>query len=110
MNDRTILFSYCFPGTLNANKVMYLELPYPWTLLGVKCGASNATPATIVASGGATIASATIASSGDMNYRQPTTPQPIDANELVTLTLDYDGDGGTASADVNIVAVGLIGD
>ena len=110
MNERTILFTYCFPGTLNANKTMYLQLPRPWTLTAIEAGASNATPATVVASGGATVAAAAIGSSGAVTKLSPTTPQAVSADTLVTVTLDYDGSSGTASADVSVTVIGLIGD
>jgi hypothetical protein len=112
MKERTILFPFCFPGTLNADKTMYLELPYVWTLLGIKGGASNATPARVSATLVSTsvVTAAAIGSSGDMNYIQPTAPVAVDANELVTITLDYDGTSGTASADVTVIVVGTVGD
>jgi hypothetical protein len=110
MNERTILFTFNHGGTLNANKVMYCELPMPWTLLGVKASASNDSSATITVSGGATIAEAVIGDTADPAYLQPTTPQPVDANELVTVTLDYNGNAGTAAQDVSIIVVGLVGD
>jgi hypothetical protein len=112
MNERLILFPFAFAGTLGANVTIYLELPMPWTLLGIKGASSNAGSATVGASvaGGGTLTAAVIGVSADPKYVQPTAPLPVDANELVTITLDYDGDGGTAAQNVTLTVVGLVGD
>lgn len=110
MQERTFVLPYHVDGTTAANYLFYVELPFPWTLLGIKGVASNDSDATIAASGGATIAAAVIGDSGDPTYVQPTTPQPVEKDELVILTLDYDGSSGTAADDVDLLVIGLAGD
>ena len=113
MHERLILFTYCFAGAQGADIPIYCELPFPWTFIGAKAAASNDSSATLAASGASagTIFSATaIGDSGDPAYIQPTTPVAIDANELVTVTLDYNGSAGTAASGANVIIIGLSGD
>jgi hypothetical protein len=96
-------------GTLAANHTILFELPYAWKFYGVKVCSSNDSDATLAASGataGTLFSATTIGDSGDPKYIQPTSyPVDIAANELVTLTLDYDGAGGTAAQNVMLVLV-----
>ena len=109
MQDRFFTLDYFIAGTTAANHLIYCELPYPWALMGVKACAVNDSDATLAVGGGATIAAAVIGD-GDPAYLQPTTvPAQIAANTLVTLTLDYDGSGGTAAQQVSISVIGFIG-
>lgn len=109
MRDRIVAIPYFIPGTTAANHVMYCELPFQWTLLGVKACAINDSDATLALSGAATISAAVI---GDGNpvYIQPTAPAHIDADELLVLTLDYDGSAGTAAQQVSICVIGVVGE
>jgi len=110
MNERYIAFTFHVGGTLSADQTFYCELPVPWTLLGIKAAASNDSDATLAASGGATISATVIGDSGDPAYIEPSSPAAIDADELVTLTLDHDGSTGTAADDVSVIVIGLVGD
>lgn len=109
MNERAVLGTFFIPGTLTANHSIYFELPFIWTLLGVKASAVNDSDATLALSGGATV-SATAIGDGDPTYIQPDVPTPISANELLVLTLDYDGSSGTAAQQVSLLVMGLIGE
>lgn len=110
MNERLITWNFFIEGTLAANHLMYCECPFPWTLLGVKASAVNDSDATLAVGGGATITAAVIGD-GNPAYLEPDSPpNPIDADELVTLTLDYDGASGTAAQQVSIQVYGVVGD
>jgi hypothetical protein len=110
MNERLVTWSFFIPGTTTANSVLYVEAPFPWTLLGVKAASINDSDATLAASGGATITAAVIGD-GDPEYLEPDSPpDPVDKDTLVALTLDYDGSSGTAAQDVSITVFGLVGD
>ena len=109
MNERLVTWNFFIPGTTVANHLMYCECPFPWTLLGVKASAVNDSDATLAVGGGATIAAAVIGD-GNPAYLEPTNPAPIDKDELVTLTLDYDGSAGTAAQQVSIQVYGVVGD
>jgi len=109
MNERLVTWSFFIPGTTAANHLLYIESPFRWTLLGVKAASTNDSDATLAIGGGATIAAAVIGD-GNPAYLEPTNPAPVDADELVTLTLDYDGSGGTAADEVSIQVFGLVGD
>lgn len=108
MRERFFSMNYFIAGTLAANHLIYCELPYQWTLLGVKASAVNDSDATLAVAGGATI-SATAIGDGDPVYLQPSAPTAIAADTLVTLTLDYDGSSGTAAQQVSISVCGLVG-
>lgn len=110
MNERFFSpFSCQIPGTTAANHIMYVEVPFRWTLLGVKASAVNNSDATLALSGAAT-KTATVIGDGDPAYIQPSVPTEISANELLVLTLDYDGSAGTAAQQVSIAVFGLVGD
>jgi len=97
---------------LAANETIYYELPYPWALLGFKAVQSNDGSATIAvsAAGGGSISATAIGDSGNpASINLSSDPLPIDADELVTITLDYDGSSGTAGADIHITLIGLVG-
>jgi hypothetical protein len=109
MNERLLVWNFFIPGTTTANHVMYVECPFPWTLLGVKAAAVNDSDATLTVAGGATIDAAVIGD-GDPAYLIPDNPDPVDKDTLVTLTLDYDGSSGTAAEQVSIQVYGVVGD
>lgn len=112
MNERFFADSWRFDGTLAANETIYYELPYPWALLGFKAVQSNDGSATIAvsAAGGGSISATAIGDSGNpASINLSSDPLPIDADELVTITLDYDGSSGTAGADIHITLIGLVG-
>lgn len=108
MKERSVLFNYFLPGTLAANHVIYCELPHPWIIDRIKAAAVNDSDATLAVGGGATVA-ATAIGDGDPAEIDCSLTQ-IDADELVTLTLDYDGSAGTAAQGVSITVLGYIGE
>ena len=108
MRERSILFSYFIPGTLTANHLIYCELSQPWVIDKIKASSVNDSDATLAVGGGATVA-ATVIGDGDPAEISCSLTQ-IDADELVTLTLDYDGSSGTAAQQVSITVLGYIGE
>ena len=111
MNDRLVVIPFFIPGTTTANHLLYCELPFPWTLLGIKASAVNDSDATLqVSRAGSSIISATAIGDGDPTYIEPTDPAPVDADELISMTLDYDGASGTAAEQVSLIVIGLVGD
>jgi len=109
MNDRIFTCSYWL-GAPGASAVVHVEFPYPWTLIGIKASQAGDGSGTLTVAGGATIAEAAIGDSGDPSYHEPTAPDEVAADTVVTITLDYDGDGGTASTGVNFIVIGLMGE
>lgn len=112
MNERVVTFDYFLSGVLASDKLIYCELPFAWTLLGVKACSLNDSDATLEVSvgGSAVIAEAVIGDSGDPSYLQPTNPAPVDADEVVWLDLDFDGGSGTAGENVSMQVIGLVGE
>ena len=108
MQERLFAVNQIFENTLTENKVWSYEFPFPVRLESIKAWASNDSDATLaVADPAVTIVTAgVIGDSGD-----PLTISPDDAevaqtaaNTKITLTLDFDGAGGTAADDVEVVA------
>jgi hypothetical protein len=111
MKERAcVLSTWHIAATLAANYTLYFESPWPVVIAGAKAWASNDSSATLALAGGATITAAAIGDSANPAYLEPTSNQQVAADTLVTLTLDYDGAGGTASEDVGIILFGYIGD
>ena len=108
MKERSVLFNYFIPGTLTANHLIYCELPHPWVIDKIKAAAVNDSDATLAVGGGTTV-SATAIGDGDPAEIDCSKAQ-INADQLVTLTLDYDGASGTAAQQVSITVLGYIGD
>src|SRR3972149_39655 len=108
MRERSILFSYFTRGTRAATHLFYWELPSPWVIDKIKASAVNDSDATLAVGGGVTVA-ATVIGDGDPAEISCSLTQ-IDADELVTLTLDYDGSAGTAAQQVSITVVSKSGD
>ena len=108
MRERSILFSYFIPGTLAANHLIYCELSHPWVIDKIKASAVNDSDATLAVGGGATVSATTIGD-GDPKEIDCSLTQ-IDADELVTLTLDYDGSAWTAAQQVSITVLGYVGE
>ena len=109
MNERIVTPSYYF-GAPGASAVAHVEFPFPWTLIGIKASQAGDGSATLTVAGGATIAEAAIGDSGDPSYHEPTVPDEVAADTVVTLTIDHDGDGGTASTGINLVVIALMGE
>lgn len=109
MNERMVTPAF-FIGTPGADVVAYVEFPFPWTLIGVKAVQANDGSATLTVAGGATIAEAAIGDSGDPSYHEPTAPDEVAADTAVTLTVDYDGESGTAGTGINLLVIALTGE
>ena len=108
MQERFFTLTYHVGGTLSANQTFYAELPYPWVIDKIKASASNDSDATLALSGGVTVSATVIGDSGDP-AEIDCSQTAIDADELVTLTLDYDGSAGTAAQNVTIIVTGWVG-
>lgn len=115
MNERSILFTWHWgaaDGILSANVSHVIEHSQPWTFDRMKICSSNASTATVAASGGVTITSARIGDSGDPTELQDDggRPVPVDADESITFALDFNGAAATAAEDVSVSVEGFIGE
>ena len=115
MNERFFSITYHTGGTLAANQTYLIAFPFPWTLLSIYASATNDSDATLAASSsnsGVTITTAVIGDSSAMATLTDDTGNPaaIDADEVVTLTLDFDGSSGTAAQNVSILVNALVGE
>lgn len=116
MHETMLLWNDFFSGTLGANVTRYLEFPYPVTFLKAKAWATNDSSATLALSGANTlsIAAQAIGDSGNPATISPTAAEKAstageEADGLITLTLDYDGAGGTAAENVGVQLFFLVG-
>lgn len=99
-------------GTLAANKVITFAVPFDCSLVHVSAGATNDSDATLkigkAGSDAAYLAAATIGDSGTpvtktkANFVGGEYPHIL-AGTVVLLTLDFDGNAGTAAQNVDIV-------
>ena len=109
MMERTIVLHYLYDGTLAANKTHAYEFPFPTRLEAIKAWASNDSDATLaVADPSDTMVTATtIGDSGDPKTINPDSAEvaQTDADTKVTLTLDFDGAGGTAAQNAQIIVI-----
>jgi hypothetical protein len=109
MMERTILWSAYIAGTLAGNHTPIIELPFPFRVESIKAWASNDSDATLAAATPtATVVTATtIGDSGDPKTISPDSVavSQVAKDTALTLTLDYDGAGGTAADDVQIIAI-----
>lgn len=114
MNERIVLFNDFFSGTLAANQTRYIEFNAPGAFLYAKAWASNDSSATLALSGASShsVAATAIGDSGDPAEIAPasTDVPEFAADELITITLDYDGAAGTAAANVGILLYFLTGE
>lgn len=112
--EQRVLQNFFISGTLSGNATRYFEAPVPYTFLWAKAWASNDSSATLALSG-ATNLSITATAIGDSADPATVTAGSSDtayeaADTLTTITLDYDGDGGTASANVGIIICWALGE
>ena len=109
MMERAIVRSFYIPGTLSANHSVGYEFPFPTRLEAIKVWASNDSDATLaVADPSVTLVTATtIGDSGDPKTINPDGAEVAQTAQdtKVTLTLDFDGDGGTAAQNVEIIVI-----
>lgn len=114
MKERLILWNDFFSGTLAANVTRYVEFPFPAAFYKAKAWASNNSSATLALSGATalSIAAQAIGDSGDPATITPASTDVvrIAADELVTITLDYDGSSGTAGENVGVELFFLTGE
>lgn len=114
MQGKHLLFTVHIPGTLAANITFHFKAPFDLQLVGVQAVATNDSDATLAlgttSSAAAYLAAAVI---GDSSVPVEKTKanfvggQPIHiADGTVILgTLDFDGAGGTAAANVTITLI-----
>jgi hypothetical protein len=119
MAQRVFQQSYHVPGTLTAGLTITFTAPFDCTLLHVSACASNDSDATIIIGDSADdneyLTSSVIGDSGTPaeydyddfvdtsgNTHARYYPRIVDGT-VVIITLDHDGDGGTAADDVTIV-------
>lgn len=110
MKERMITTCHDVAGTTTGNVTRIDEFPFSVTFLKLKAWASNDSDATLALSGGATVTATTIGDSGDPKTISPTAPVEVAADTAITFTLDYDGAGGTAGQNVQIIAFYLVGE
>ena len=107
MNEHRVFVNDYFTGTLSGNVVRYYEFPVPAEFKWGKCLASNDSSATLTLSGATalSVAAQAIGDSGDPATLTPasTDVTRIAADELITVTLDYDGSSGTAAENVHML-------
>jgi len=114
MNEKIVMWSDFFTGTLAANVTRYIEFPWPCTFVKAKGLASNDSSATFALSGASTM-SITAGAIGDSGDPAAISPASGDvayeaADSLITMLLDFDGASGTAAENVHIQAWFLIGE
>jgi hypothetical protein len=114
MNERMIQANWFLSGTLSADVTLYQEFPWPVTYAGGKAVASNDSSATVALSGASTmsITADEVGDSGDPGTLVigSTDVAYEAADSLITITVDYDGDGGTAAANVHLQLFFLTGE
>jgi hypothetical protein len=117
MNEKLVTLYHQVAGTLGANVTITVMFPFPVTLSYIEAHASNDSDATVAVSGADTMSMAaqTIGDSGAGEIVTPTATEKAatageKANSLITITIDYDGDGGTAADDLNVTVAFLTGD
>lgn len=116
MNERMFVLSWHWgaaDGILTGDVSHVVEFSQPWTFDRIKVSASNASTAEISATGGITIATTSIGDSDNPTEMQASTsaPVPIDADESITFTLDFNGAVNTTAAEnVAVTLQGFIGE
>jgi hypothetical protein len=114
VKERLIQWNDFFSGTLSGNVTRYIEFPFPAAFYKGKAWATNDSSATLAMSG-ATAFSIAAQAIGDSANPATITPASTDvvqvaADELITVTLDYDGASGTAGENVGIILWFLSGE
>ena len=125
MANRIFQQAYHIPGTLAANVTIYFTAPFDCTLLHVSAVASNDSDATLIIGDSSDtdeyLQSTTIGDSGTPsefdgddfvdtsgNTHARYYPRIVDGT-VVVITVDYDGDGGTAAQDLTVVLTLAVG-
>jgi hypothetical protein len=114
MQGTQIAFAFHVPGTLSANLSIKFKVYRDLILQHVSAVASNDSDATLAIAAGsagttALLAAAVIGDSGTpvektvSNWATTNPTGRLADGDIVALTLDYDGAGGTAANDVTIV-------
>lgn len=117
MNEQVITFCFNNVGALSADYVWYARLPYSLTLQSVSAVGSNATNATIAVGNSSDAAaymtaqavgqSGTPARYTRANFVGGSAHVPKDT--VLKVTVDYDGAGGTAVQNLQVVITALVG-
>lgn len=119
MNERVITLHTYISGTLGGNHTIADEFPFPVRLLSVKASASNNSDATLAVAdedSATVITAAVIGDSADMAQLEPDSAaltagyDQLAQDKRMIFTLDYDGSGGTAAQNVNILRNYLVGE
>ena len=113
MQGKHFALAFHIPGTLAADITLVFKVPFACQLVKISAVATNDSAATLKAgttgSTAAYLAEAAIGDSsvpvefGQANFVGGEFPH-IPDDTVVQLTLDYNGDGGTAAQNVTIVA------
>lgn len=112
-----VVFSFAAPGALTANWVISVELAHALMVRHVSVVGSNANDATIKigtsADDDALLTASAFGDSGDpAEYDQDDfadSDYQFSKGDIMRITVDYDGAGGTAVQDPVIVITGLYG-
>ena len=115
MDERMVSVAWCIDNALDANKLFYWTLPWGATLWHVSAVASNDSDATLmIGDSGDTdqaIAATVIGDSAvpaEMKFADFTSPHFVEG-DVFTATVDFDGDGGTAAQNLQVVFTFLVG-
>lgn len=110
MQERIFTTNWFLAGTLAANYSINPEFPFPVRLVGIKAHASNDSDATLAVTG--IVTAAVIGDSGDPAYLEPDDVEvaQIAKDTVIPFVLDFDGAGGTAAQNVEIVAIWMAGE
>jgi hypothetical protein len=114
VKERLIQWNDFFSGTLGGDVTRYIEFPFPVAFYKGKAWATNDSSATLALSGATSfsIAAQAVGDSADPATITPASTDVVQAaaNELITVTLDYDGSSGTAGENVGVILWFLSGE
>lgn len=117
MNERVVTYCFNVVGNLSGNYEWYAKLPFGLTITHVSAVASNNSDATIKV--GSTddddevLTASVVGDSGtpaEYDSADFVSAAPhLDDGDILDVTIDYDGESGTAAADLQVVITGLVG-
>lgn len=117
MNERVVTYCFNVVGALAANYEWYTKLPFGLTITHVSAVGSNDGDATIKVGvstdDDSVLTASVVGDSGapaeyddaDFVSRAP----HLAKGDILDVTIDYDGDSGTAVKDLQVVITGLVG-
>ena len=120
MQGHRIMLPIHVPGTLTANLSIVLKMPFDARIMEVSAVGSNANDCTLAVAGGsagttAILAAFAIGDSGTpvvktrADFASTNTTGKLANDDLLQLTVDYDGASGTAADDLTILVTLLEG-